>query len=65
MPGKEIGFIGVFLGLVMNIISIIILVLTNEGGIISIYIVVLITLILNIFLIIVFLILILAATRGT
>lgn len=67
MPGKEIGFIGVFFGLIMSIISIIIIVFLgiNEGGMLAIYIIVLITLILDIILIIGFFILILAATRGT
>lgn len=67
MPGKEIGFFGVILGLVMNIISIIIIVFMgiNEGGMLVIYIIVAITLILDIILIIGFFILILAATRGT
>ena len=67
MPGKEIGFIGVFFGLIMNIISIIIIVFMgiNEGGMLAIYIIIGITLILDIILIIGFFILILAATRGT
>ena len=67
MPGKEIGFIGVFFGLIMSIISIIIIVFLgiNEGGMLAIYLIVVVTLILDIILIIGFFILILAATRGT
>ena len=67
MPGKEIGFVGVILGLLMNIISIIIIVFmgTNAGVMLPIYIIVVVTLILDIILLIGFFILILAATRGT
>jgi len=60
MPGKEIGFVGVILGLLMNIISIIIIVFmgTNAGGMLPIYIIVVVTLILDIILLIGFFILI-------
>jgi len=65
MPGKEIGIVCVILGLVMNIISMIIIVfmIPNEGGMLTIHIIVLVTLILDLILLIGFLILILAATR--
>ena len=66
MPGKDLAVVSVVIGWIMSIVSMVLLViLMGNEGIGPFYVIIMITLIIDFILLIGFLVLILAATRGT
>jgi len=66
MPGKDLAVVSVVIGWIMSIVSMFLLViLMGNEGIGPFYVIIMITLIIDFILLIGFLVLILAATRGT
>ena len=66
MPGKDLAIVSVVIGWIMSIVSMFLLViLMGNEGIGPFYVIIMITLIIDFILLIGFIVLILAATRGT